>query len=1007
MGGPLRIFAHQIAGSFGLFMAPTLTATAFLVATVVLLSGRLNKHPADEGLPRDSWINWIPWIALGLTLATTFISWASHRKGFEQQAHARFAADTGRTYDDVVERLQKYGQLLASAQSVAGQDLVGESAWNAFAGPLDIDRQYPGLYGIGYMADVTAERLGSFLYRARRAHHGTFELTPPGDRPDYFIVRFADPPSRNAGLLGFDAGSDPSVRLAANQSCDSGEAALTNRITLPDDPSHRAYLYMEPVYLADQPLDTPSDRQAALKGWVFTRFRQEDLLKDIAADNQSHVRLQVFDGADVTRDGLLYDSSGFFGGWERPVDEPVAVKTFSFGGHVWTLRFSSKAGYDGGDGNPSAAIFAGGLLVSVWCFAMVWAVVMMRRRAGVLARDMTSQLQDREAALASGPNAAVIVDAMAPDYPITYASPRFEKLTGYALDEVLGRNCRFLQADDRDQKGVKELSKALREQREARVLLRNYRKDGTPFWNDLTITPLRNAGGRVVQYAGVLHDVTDREMTERRLSSQVAVIRALAESPTLPEAATRILQGLCESQEWDIGALWAMDHHANALRCIEVWRQPSVDADDFERFSRETLYLREMGLPGQVWSRGEAVWVGDLSMEAGFPETALAAKAGMTGGCGFPLANRNGLQGVLTFYARKLWPLNKNVLLLMVSTGAQISQFMERQEAELRDKEVNRLERGLAEFMGDGMVAMDHEGYCIYVNSAAGRTLGYNPNLLLGQPLHAILHPDDASRGKCEGEQCPIVRSLQSAKSQRLNDGATFWKNDRSELAVAYTTSPILDRGMIRGVVITFNDVSDHQRKIDRFEILLKQKEEEMRRLSQGLREGAPVSPPTDGAPSPAEAERPDRGTANPVPPPVVEPERSPAESAPPQTERFTVLLVEEDRGLRSKWVAGLSRKNYDVLPAANAGEALLLCERHADPIHVLVTDLMLSHMSGKALANRLRPLQPELKILYTSAYSLKALADLNLLEAGMHFLRKPFNADVLAQKLEQVLRRA
>ena len=138
-------------------------------------------------------------------------------------------------------------------------------------------------------------------------------------------------------------------------------------------------------------------------------------------------------------------------------------------------------------------------------------------------------------------------------------NPRFEKLTGYAASEVQGKNPRFLTGDDKDQKGLKEIRRALREQRDVRALVRNYRKDGTPFWNDLTLTPIRNHMGRVTQWAGVMNDVTEREQSERRLSTQVAVIRALSETTQLSEASLRILQALCEGQDWELGTLWLLD----------------------------------------------------------------------------------------------------------------------------------------------------------------------------------------------------------------------------------------------------------------------------------------------------------------------------------------------------------------------------------------------------------------------------------------------------------------
>jgi PAS domain S-box-containing protein len=104
------------------------------------------------------------------------------------------------------------------------------------------------------------------------------------------------------------------------------------------------------------------------------------------------------------------------------------------------------------------------------------------------------RLLDR--AVAASSNGIVITDPKVPDNPIVYVNPAFEKISGYAADEVRGCNCRFLQADDRDQSAIDELREALAEERECRVVLRNYRKDGTPFWNELYVSPVHGVGSR-------------------------------------------------------------------------------------------------------------------------------------------------------------------------------------------------------------------------------------------------------------------------------------------------------------------------------------------------------------------------------------------------------------------------------------------------------------------------------------------------------------------------------
>jgi diguanylate cyclase (GGDEF)-like protein/PAS domain S-box-containing protein len=110
----------------------------------------------------------------------------------------------------------------------------------------------------------------------------------------------------------------------------------------------------------------------------------------------------------------------------------------------------------------------------------------------------------------SSPEGVVLIDAQGTDHPVIYVNPAFETLTGYSAAELIGRNLRVLQADDREQDGRHRLRDALSRGETCRVLLRNYRKDGSLFWNEMTVMPLRHADGCVTHYAGHHRDAGER-----------------------------------------------------------------------------------------------------------------------------------------------------------------------------------------------------------------------------------------------------------------------------------------------------------------------------------------------------------------------------------------------------------------------------------------------------------------------------------------------------------------
>jgi PAS domain S-box-containing protein len=118
-------------------------------------------------------------------------------------------------------------------------------------------------------------------------------------------------------------------------------------------------------------------------------------------------------------------------------------------------------------------------------------------------------------ALSATNSPVTITDNLKPDNPIIYCNNAFISMTGYTKDEIINQNCRFLQGKDTDQKSVEKIRATLKDQTESKTILRNYRKDGTPFWNDLNISPVYNEKGVVTHFIGLQHDVTERIEQER------------------------------------------------------------------------------------------------------------------------------------------------------------------------------------------------------------------------------------------------------------------------------------------------------------------------------------------------------------------------------------------------------------------------------------------------------------------------------------------------------------
>jgi PAS domain S-box-containing protein len=145
-----------------------------------------------------------------------------------------------------------------------------------------------------------------------------------------------------------------------------------------------------------------------------------------------------------------------------------------------------------------------------------------RRRSARAAERLPSACACSRARSAPAGHAVIITDCSQPDNPIIAVNPAFTRVTGYSADEALGHNCRFLQGTDRDQPEIAMLREAVREHRAVLVILRNYKKDGTLFWNELRMAPVRDGRGRVTHFVGIQNDITGRVLAEQALVRRTA-----------------------------------------------------------------------------------------------------------------------------------------------------------------------------------------------------------------------------------------------------------------------------------------------------------------------------------------------------------------------------------------------------------------------------------------------------------------------------------------------------
>src|SRR6201981_6272 len=259
-----------------------------------------------------------------------------------------------------------------------------------------------------------------------------------------------------------------------------------------------------------------------------------------------------------------------------------------------------------------------------------------------------------------------------------HVNPAWETTFGFTREELLSRPyLEFVHPDDREATTA-EAAKIASGCNTVAFENRYRCKDGSYKWL-LWSAVFRPERGLIYAIAA---DITERKREEARLAAQHAVTRVLAEAPTLVGAAPLVLQAICESLDWSVGAIWRVDQKEKLLCCVETWHLPSAQFKEFDERTHSRTFPLGVGLPGRVGDEAEPAWIEDVPHDANFPRASISAKEGLHAAFGFPILLGAEVLGVLEFFSHEIQQPDRRLLEMMSAIGSQIGQFIERKDAE-------------------------------------------------------------------------------------------------------------------------------------------------------------------------------------------------------------------------------------------------------------------------------------------------------------------------------------
>lgn len=347
------------------------------------------------------------WVVLLCSLTLTAAAWYIAEQFVNRRAQDRFEFLANDIRSAIIDRMIDYEAILHSGAALFQvSESVSRNEWADFTAMLQIERYYPGIQGIGYATLVEPERKDAFEAAVRAEGFPTFRIRPDGPRELYSSILYLEPFDwRNQRAFGFDMYSEPVRREAMTRARDTGEAAVSGKVTLVQETGENVqagFLMYLPLYSSGITPISAEERRERLQGYVYSPFRMVDLMTGILGQAMADISFDIHDGDTPTNDSILFRSTDYpntRAPSQTPHDEWTDEKfskllPLEIGGRQWALHVNAGPSFIPlTDWLQPIVVAVGGLIINILLFIIIATLARRRRWAEARAAEMTAELE--------------------------------------------------------------------------------------------------------------------------------------------------------------------------------------------------------------------------------------------------------------------------------------------------------------------------------------------------------------------------------------------------------------------------------------------------------------------------------------------------------------------------------------------------------------------------------------------------------------------------------------
>ncbi|MGE5520042.1 MAG: CHASE domain-containing protein, partial [Candidatus Dadabacteria bacterium] len=311
----------------------------------------------------------LPGVLLLFSIVLTIIAWYISSNHLQEKAKDRFENRVSNIQSAIQVRMSAYEQVLRSAVGFFyASDTVTRADWHNYVQTLQLQRLYPGIQGLGFTRRLAPQEVESFTRKVRAEGFPKFSIWPAGVRNQYHSIVYLEPfEGRNLRAFGYDMYTEQNRRQAMQRARDTGEPALSDMVMLVQengmDVQKGCLLYL-PVYDQKMSFATVEQRQAALKGFIYSPFRIHDLMNGILGSVGPDIDFEIYDGSTIDTANLFYATHDYNS--KKGKADFSLTRGLQVAGNDWMLAFTSRPGFISSyEANQPNIIAIAGILVNL------------------------------------------------------------------------------------------------------------------------------------------------------------------------------------------------------------------------------------------------------------------------------------------------------------------------------------------------------------------------------------------------------------------------------------------------------------------------------------------------------------------------------------------------------------------------------------------------------------------------------------------------------------------